>query len=45
MNGYTTVTIEIPNDCDVYKLCEQFAEDNSDIECLNTTEKVMKISA
>ena len=44
MNGYTTVTIEIPNDCDMYKLCEQFAKDNSDIEFLNTTEKVMKMA-
>lgn len=44
MNGYTAVTIEIPNDCDMYKLCEQFAKDNSDIEFLNTTEKVMKMA-
>lgn len=44
MDGFTTVTIEIPNDCDVYKLCEQFAKDNSDIEFLNTTEKVMKMA-
>ena len=42
MSGYTTVTIEIPKDSEVYTLCEQFAKDNSDIEFLNTTEKVIK---
>ena len=46
MDGYTytTVTVEIPNDCDMYKLCEQFAKDNSNIEFLNTTEKVIKMA-
>lgn len=43
-NATVTISIEIPKDSEVYLLCEQFAKDNSDIEFLNTTEKVMKLA-